>query len=144
MTEWFSVNGLALNMEKTNLMKFTTKTGLNKPFQIIYQSKLLTGSNNIKFLRLELDKNVNWKNDIQRILPKLSNACYEIRRMYSSCNLNTLMMIYFAYFHSVMEYGIIFWGASVESKRILFQQKRILRSMTGASSRATCRKIFVN
>jgi hypothetical protein len=62
--------------------------------------------------------------------------------MYSSCNLNTLMMIYYAYFHSVMEYGIIFWGVSVESKRILLQQKRILRSMTGAPSRATCRKLF--
>jgi len=49
LIEWFSVNGLALNMEKTNLMKFAPKTGLNEPFQIIYQSKLLTGSNNIKF-----------------------------------------------------------------------------------------------
>ena len=43
LIEWFSVNGLALNMEKTNLMKFTPKTGLNEPFKITYQSKLLTG-----------------------------------------------------------------------------------------------------
>jgi hypothetical protein len=28
-------------------------------------------------------------------------------------------MIYFAYFHVVMENGIIFWGDSEESKRIL-------------------------
>ena len=52
-------------------------------------------------------------------------------------------MIYFAYFHSVLEYGIIFWGASVESKRIFLQQKRLLRIMTGLSSRATCRTLFV-
>jgi len=32
-------------------------------------------------------------------------------------------MIYFAYFHAVMEYGI-FWGDSVESKRIFQQQKK--------------------
>jgi len=50
-------------------------------------------------------------------------------------------MIYFAYFHSVMLYVIIFWGVSVESKRILLQQKRILRTMPGASSGATCRKL---
>ena len=28
-------------------------------------------------------------------------------------------MIYFAYFHAVMEYVFIFWGDSVESKGIL-------------------------
>jgi len=41
-----------------------------------------------------------------------------------------------------MEYGIIFWGDSVESKRVLLQQKRILRIIIGSSSRATCRKLF--
>jgi hypothetical protein len=142
LTEWFSANGLALNMEKTSIMKFTPNTRQNETLQITYQNRLLTGTNNNKFLGLELDKNVNWKNHIQKILPKLSRACYLIRRMYSSCNLNTLMMIYFAYFHSVMEFGIIFWGVSVESKRIFLQQKRIIRITTGSSSRATCRMLF--
>jgi len=32
-------------------------------------------------------------------------------------------MIYLAYIHTVMEYGISFWGVSVESKRIFQQQK---------------------
>jgi len=41
-----------------------------------------------------------------------------------------------------MEYGIIFGGVSVESKRVLLQQKRILRIMTGSSLRASCRKLF--
>jgi hypothetical protein len=126
----------------TNIMKFTPNMRQNETFQITYQNKLLTGTNNTKFLGLELDKNVNWKNHIQKILPKLSSACYLIRRMYLFCNLNTMRMIYLAYFHSVMEYGIIFWGVSVESKRILLQKKRILRIMTGSLSRATCRKLF--
>jgi len=117
---------LMLNMEKTGLMKFSLNMRQNELLQIIHQDKLLTGINNTTFLGLELDKNVNWKNHIHKILPKLSKACYLIRRMYTSCNLNTLMMIYFAYFHSVMEYGIIFWGVSAESKKVLLQQKRIL------------------
>ena len=62
--------------------------------------------------------------------------------MYPFCNLNTLKMIYFAYFHSVMQFGIIFWGVSVESKRIFLQQKRIIRAITGSSSRTTCRMSF--
>ena len=62
--------------------------------------------------------------------------------MYPCCNSNTLKMIYFTYFHTVMEYGIIFWGVSVQSKRIFQQQKRIIRIMTGSTSRISCRTLF--
>jgi len=62
--------------------------------------------------------------------------------MYPCCNLNTLKMIYFAYFHTVMEYGISFWGVSVESKKIFQQQKRIIGIMTGSTSRISCRTLF--
>ena len=115
-----------LNMEKTGLMKFSLNMRQNELLQIIHQDKLLTGINNTTFLGLELDKNVNWKNHIHKILPKLSKACYLIRRMYTSCNLNTLMMIYLAYFHSVMEYGIIFWGFQQKVKKYYCDKKEYL------------------
>ena len=51
-------------------------------------------------------------------------------------------MIYIAYFHAIMEYGIIFWGDSVESKRIFQQQKRTIRIMTGSTSRISCKTLF--
>jgi hypothetical protein len=41
-----------------------------------------------------------------------------------------------------MEYGIIFWGASAESKRIFQQQKRRMRIKTGSTSRTSCRTLF--
>jgi hypothetical protein len=96
----------------------------------------------LNILRLELDKNISWKNYVQKILPKLRNACYLARRMHPCCKSNTLKMIYFAYFHAVLEYGIIFWGDSVESKRIFQQQKRIIRIMTGSTSRISHKTLF--
>jgi hypothetical protein len=52
--------------------------------------------------------------------------------MYPTFNINTLKMIYFAYFHSVMQFGISFWGVSTDSKKVFFlQQKRVVRIMTG-------------
>jgi len=62
--------------------------------------------------------------------------------MYPCCNSDTLKMIYFSYFRTVMEYGIIFWAVSVESKRIFQQQKRIVRIMAGSTSRISCRTLF--
>jgi hypothetical protein len=96
MTRWFSANGLILNMEKTNIMKFTSSNCQVETFKITHQHRLLTGVNNIKFLGLELDKNINWKNHIHKTSPKLNSACYLIRRMYPSFNINTLKMIYYA------------------------------------------------
>ena len=121
---WFSAKGLALNMEKANIMKFTSSYHQNEAFQTIYQKKIKIGINSIKFLGLELDKNVSWKNHVQTNLLKLSSACYLSRRIHPCCKQNTLKIIYVAYFHAVMEYGIIFWGDSVASKRNFQQQKK--------------------
>jgi hypothetical protein len=142
MTGWFSANGLTLNMGKTNIMKFTSSNSQNGTFQIAYQNMILSGVDNTKFLGLQLDKRINWKNHIYEILPKLSSACYLLRRMYPHFNEVTLKMIYFAYFHSVMEYGIPFWGVSTESKKVFLQQKRTIRTMTGSPPRTTCRMLF--
>jgi hypothetical protein len=55
----------------------------------------------------------------------------------------TLKVIYFAYFHTITEYAIIFWGISVESSKEIFQQqKRIIRIMTGSTSRISGRMLF--
>jgi hypothetical protein len=142
MIGWFSANGLPLNMEKTIIMKFPSNYHQNEAFQIIYQKKIMIGINNTKFLGLELDKNICWRNHIQKILSKLSSVCYLVRRMYLCCKSYTLKMIYFTYFHAVMEHGIIFWGDSIESKRIFQEQKRIIRIMTGSTSRISCRTLF--
>ena len=37
MIGWFSANGLSLNMEKTNIMKFTSSQRENEVFQIIHK-----------------------------------------------------------------------------------------------------------
>jgi hypothetical protein len=70
MTEWFSVNSLVLNMEKTNIVKFTSNNYHTGNFKIIYQNKLLSGANNIKLLGVQIDKNLNWKTHVNNLLPK--------------------------------------------------------------------------
>ena len=50
----------------------------------------------------------------------------------------------FSYFHSIMSYGIIFWGQSSYSLRVFRLQKRIIRIMTGSRSAVSCRSLFIN
>ena len=51
-------------------------------------------------------------------------------------------MVYFSCFHSIMSYGIIFWGNSHYSINIFIIQKRIIRIMTNSNRRHTCRPLF--
>jgi hypothetical protein len=117
-------------MEKTNCIKFSANHTKHQKQQNDFINNSIEEVTNATFLGLELDKNINWKNHVEKILPKLSRACYTIRTMYPISSLNTLQMIYFAYFHSILDYGIIFWGNSTESKRVFLAQKRTIRIMT--------------
>jgi len=55
---------------------------------------------------------------------------------------DTLRTIYFSYFHSILSYGIIFWGNSAYSCNIFKIQKRIIRIIMNARNRYSCRQLF--
>jgi len=84
-------------------------------------------------------RDIDWKNHIDHIIPKLSAACYMVRQMCYNCNNDTLRSIYF---HSIASYGIILGGNSSYSKKIFTSQKRIIRIMVGAHPRTSCRRLF--
>ena len=49
---------------------------------------------------------------------------------------------YYSYAHSIMSYGLIFWGNSTHSDDIFRIQKRIIRIITNSNRNASCREIF--
>jgi hypothetical protein len=51
-------------------------------------------------------------------------------------------MIYFAYIHSVLNYGLMFWGNHTDSIRVFRLQKKVVRIMAGAKSRLSCISLF--
>jgi len=51
-------------------------------------------------------------------------------------------MIYFSSVHSIISYGIIFWGNSSHSNTIFKLQKRVIRIMMNAGNGQSCRKLF--
>ena len=44
------------------------------------------------------------------LVPKLSAATFAMRVVQPFLSLDSLKLIYFSYFHSILTYGIIFWG----------------------------------
>jgi hypothetical protein len=142
MSKWCAVNKLALNLGKTNIIKFPTINVLQCPLSIGYNDKYIEESAQTKFLGLQIDNNLNWKTHIHQLIPKLSGACYAVRSLLHISNTDTVRSIYFVYLHSLMKYGIIFWGNSSDSKKVFTLQKKIVRIMVGVKPQNSCRDFF--
>ena len=130
-------NRLKLNIEKTHIMRFNTRSQYTEVLQLGSQNTLINGVNATKFWGIELDANINWKNHVIKLISRLGSACCSIRKLHASCSIDTLKLVHYAYFHSVMEYGVMLWGNSTDSKRIFLLQKRIIRIMMGSAPRAS-------
>jgi hypothetical protein len=97
---------------------------------------------NIKFLGLITDSSLSWKDHISHLVTKLSAASHSIRILSVVMTQESLKMIYFAYVHSVMSYGIIFRGNLTYSNLIFKIQKRIVRIIMKARNRESCCPLF--
>ena len=60
----------------------------------------------------------------------------------SFMSLETLIMVYFAYKHSIISYGIIFWGNQPYSDKIFKIQNWVIRIITSSRTRDSCRELF--
>jgi hypothetical protein len=54
----------------------------------------------------------------------------------------SLRVIYFSYFHSIMSYGITFWRKSLISNNTVRLQKKVIRIIMNIRSRDSCREQF--
>ena len=77
------------------------------------------------------EKLKDWKNHINKIVPRLNGVCFVIRSVYCYSNMSTVRIIYFAYFHAIMECGIIFWRNLTDGRKVFLQQKWIIRTVAG-------------
>ena len=110
--------------------------------QIVTENSLLINSNSTKFLGLMIDSMLTWEKHIMDLSNKLNRACFTITATKTLLTWKSRKMVYYSYYHSVISYGIIFWGTSPYSSNILRIQKRIVRIITNSSKRESCRQLY--
>jgi hypothetical protein len=142
LNNWFKSNLLFLNLEKTYFIQFTNKSKCNPHIQVNCEGKQITVANEAKCLGIFITNNLSWKTHIEYIRAKLSSACYAMMSVKPHVTINTLKMIYYSYFHSIMTYGLLFCGNSQDSITIFRLQMRIIRIMMGRRPKDSCRELF--
>jgi hypothetical protein len=140
--KWFEANLLSLNLNKTHCMEFHPTNLKNSTIQIKFNTNIIHNTNELKFIGLILHNTLSWKSHIDRLAAKLHKACFIARTLRPFLSLNVLKTVYHAFFHSIMMYGLICWGASSHSSSIFKLQKRMIRILMEARPRDSCRKFF--
>jgi hypothetical protein len=71
MSEWFTANKMALNLDETNIIEFKTNNTPQYDLCIGYNEKYIKESINTISLCLQIDNHLNWKYHIDQTVPKL-------------------------------------------------------------------------
>jgi hypothetical protein len=94
-----------------------------------------------EFLGLQIDNHVNWENHMDQFQSEVEHVM-QLDLCWISATLTLSKSIYFAYFYSLMKYGIIFGGNSCDSKKVFTLKRQIVRIVMGVKSRNSCRDLF--
>jgi hypothetical protein len=121
---WFNKNLLHLNLNKTQFIEFKSKSTLLTADSITSCNNNLSNVKSTKFWGLIIDDTLNWHLNVESLLKRLSKAIYVLRYLKYFLYVETLKMIYFAQFHSLIRYGIIFWGNSAGGLKYFTYKKR--------------------
>jgi len=95
-----------------------------------FEGNYVKNSPQTKFLGLTIDDTLSWKTHIDHIMSKLNTACFAVRMLQPIMSSETLGMVNFVYVHSILSFGIIFWGNQPHSEKIFKLQKRAIRIIT--------------
>lgn len=142
LEKWFKKNRLVLNVDKSQFIQFSKQNRQREQILLSHNSTIIKETEVVKFLGLHIDKRLTWSEQITKLENKLSSICYLLRSLKLIIDSETLRMTYYTYFHSVMTYGVEFWGNTTNSIKIFRVQKRAIRILAGASYKTSCRPLF--
>ncbi|KAI5746640.1 hypothetical protein M8J77_005838 [Diaphorina citri] len=141
VASWFSNNKLTLNGDKTSFMYFKSQS-IEAQSRISTPTLTIHPVNELKFLGLYLDVGLRWKAHITYIKPKLASAIYAIRSIQRNVGSSAALQSYHAYFHSLMSYGVVYWGFAAGNIDVFLLQKRAVRAIFNLHRTVSCRTIF--
>lgn len=140
---WLTLNNLILNIDKSNIMTFKNNyTNKSNDLNITHNGKSLTSISSTKFLGLQIDSHLTWKDQIEIVCTKLNRFSYALYILSKVVRQATVLTAYYAYVASTLRYGLIFWGNSTDKERVFIAQKRCIRAICRLKRRDSCKPYF--
>ena len=128
--KWLAINKLSLNVDKTVCMKFGSYVNsVPSNFDILINGCKLKRVKQCKYLGIVFDYRMTWEEHIKYLINKTKYLVFIFREFSEIMLTDTLRTIYYALFHSIINYGIIAWGGVYSINQYMLQrvQNKILK-----------------
>ena len=122
----FSELGLTINFDKTTFMKLSINKTTNDDLSLIIHNcnnqlicnmqncKRINQISKIRYLGIIIDNNLRWNLHINNLVGKLRYSLHKFIKLKNILPVQTLRMIYFAFYQSICQYGLLVWGGIKE------------------------------
>jgi hypothetical protein len=140
--KWMKLNNLNINTNKTKFIQYKSYNSKSIPIKIEFDHKIIDEVNSMKFLGIMIDEHLNWKDQIEQICNKLNRFVFALKRLRETVSKEAALTAYHGYVSSVLAYGLILWGNSVEVDRVFKIQKKCIRAISNVKMDASCVPLF--
>ena len=125
MANWLNVKKLSLNIGKTEFVLFTSsKKQLDCDLKIRLNGKRLYQTDSLKYLGIEIDKTLIWKQQINHAALNLNKANALLSKLKHVLHMKTLSSVYCAIFEFHLCYASLFWAQNFNSVKRLHLLKK--------------------
>ena len=103
---WLSLNKFTLNIQKTVYITFGNYCdSVPNDIKIKINNVLLCIVHSVKYLGITFDANMKWNKHIEYLINKTRYLIFIFSKISKIIDIDTLHIIYYALFHSVINYG---------------------------------------
>lgn len=144
LSEYFRVNKLTLNLNKTKFVNFGSARKINQTSKSIeYQSSTIERVDCIKYLGLQIDSRLSWSNHIEHVSTRIAGAIGAISRLHYLPS-KILVNIYFSLVHSHLNYAASIWTAAkaVHVNKLQALQRRAIKRCYKLEDRFSTENLF--
>jgi hypothetical protein len=125
LESWFNKNELILNIRKSCALSFHPRQrGRVCKLSIVYNDVEIPYKSDVKFLGIKITEKLRWNIHIKSICTNLNKAYFIIKTLKKTMSFKMIRSIYYGYFQSRLQYGIIFWGPAKKQYNGLSDTKK--------------------
>ena len=149
--EWFKANKLMMNITKCNLLVFRPGTK-KKTFctNIKLGHEIIKECDYAKLLGITIDNKLKWDTHVKQLSSKLAYGLFKLGSVKTSLTIDLKKKMYYAFFHSHLQYGISVWGPMLNMKqknkiRVLQNKaiRLIMKLKYNASTKSHYQKLLI-
>ena len=135
---------ISLNASKTEMLVFRDpRRKIDFDLKIKIDGKKVIPSKFVKYLGIYIDNYLSWHQQEQDMRIRLSRAAGMLCKIRHYVDFDTLKMVYYGIFSSILMYGSLIWGQHNRIvKRLQIIQNKAIRFMTFKPKRTSATPLF--